>query len=668
MILRSLEIENFGLYAGRQVLDLVPRRAPGQPTPVVLFGGRNGAGKTTLLEAVRLALYGRLALGHRIGQSEYEQHLRSRMHNKVGGQSAASASVGLEFDYAENGVIHNYRVLRRWSARGDRATETLTLEKDGKPVDSVPRDEWHLFLQELIPPGVSQLFFFDGEKIADIARDDVDEGLAEAVRGLLGIELVGRLRTDLGLFMARRASGETAAAAARLEAIVAEHKDLDDRIASLQEDVAELTSRRSGLARVAANARQRFSAEGGEAANQRAVLEASQAEIRHQLARREVELRELAGGLLPFAMAPRVTARLAETLSNSSGSDAGEAAALRERLLSWRGTGQPHRSAVWKEGHWRDLEAFLRADGLASVADGTVPLADIGAKERAALLQQLREVRDVTVARASLIGSEIDRLSGRLKDVEANLVRAAGGEAGVILDELVVAEKQVGAIEAELNARSEELRVLQFRRAALKRENDRLLKDQSEVEASQGRSALAGRVGQALQQYEERLLASKLSKLQSEFVDRFNYLARKEGFVADVRIDPTSFAITLIDPDGHEIAKSSLSAGEKQVYAIAMLWALAHTSGRSLPMIIDTPLARLDSEHRLALVLRYFPEASHQVIILSTDTEVDEPLRSMLMPAVSHTYRLDYDPERRSTMAVPGYFDDEEQAREVQQA
>ena len=76
-------------------------------------------------------------------------------------------------------------------------------------------------------------------------------------------------------------------------------------------------------------------------------------------------------------------------------------------------------------------------------------------------------------------------------------------------------------------------------------------------------------------------------------------------------------------------------------------------------MIIDTPLARLDSEHRTAIVERYFPEASHQVIVLSTDTEVDEGLLARLAPSISHSYRLDYDPETRATTARPGYFDEE---------
>jgi len=268
-------------------------------------------------------------------------------------------------------------------------------------------------------------------------------------------------------------------------------------------------------------------------------------------------------------------------------------------------------------------------------------------------------VRETTAAKAALLASELDRLGGRLREVEANLIRASGEGAGVILDELTLAEQQVGAIEAELKARSEELKSLEFRRANLRRERERLLKAQADAEASEGRAALAGRIGVALQQYEERLLETKLSRLQSEFVRCFNRLARKDGFVNDVRIDSATFEITLVERNGREIPKSSLSAGEKQVYAIAMLWALARTSGRALPMIIDTPLARLDSEHRAAIVERYFPEASHQVIVLSTDTEVDRTLLEQLMPAVSHTYSLEYDSTGGSTIVVPGYFDEE---------
>ncbi len=597
-------------------------------------------------------------LGIALDKGSTEDYLLSRMHVGPDSRPAGASAVGLEFDYAEAGQIHRYHVTRRWVRKGSKAIETLALEKDGKPIASVPQDEWHHFLQELIPPGVSQLFFFDGEKIAEIARDDIDEGLADAVRGLLGIELVGRLRTDLGLFLARRSNREDGDTATRLEQAVRLETELDGRIAEMTEHVAELTSRRAGQARVAANLRQRFSAEGGDAASKRASLEATRDELRQQIVRRETELRDLAGGLLPFAVAPKLVSNLIEALSRPTPPGGREAASLRERILAWRADGNPPRQASWKETHWRDLDAFLAACETEGMQGQ--PLGDLELGERSAFLDRLRQVQESIRARAGLIASELDQVGRRLQTVEAELVRASGKGSGVILDELILAEQQVGAMEAELRAREEELRGLEFQRAATKRERERLLRTQEESEAAEGRAALAGRIGRVLQQYEERLLETKLAQLQREFVHRFNHLARKEGFVADARIDRVTFATTLIDRNGREIPKAELSAGEKQVYAIAMLWALARTSGRALPMIIDTPLARLDSEHRAALVERYFPEASHQVIVLSTDTEVDNGLLRRLTPAVSHMYQLDYDPKTRSTTVRPGYFGEEQ--------
>ena len=99
-----------------------------------------------------------------------------------------------------------------------------------------------------------------------------------------------------------------------------------------------------------------------------------------------------------------------------------------------------------------------------------------------------------------------------------------------------------------------------------------------------------------------------------------------------------------------------LSAGERQLLAIALLWGLARVSGRALPTVIDTPLGRLDSSHRANLIERYFPSASHQVILLSTDEEINRTYHRMLEPQIGRSYLLQYDDEERATTVVDGYF------------
>ena len=114
----------------------------------------------------------------------------------------------------------------------------------------------------------------------------------------------------------------------------------------------------------------------------------------------------------------------------------------------------------------------------------------------------------------------------------------------------------------------------------------------------------------------------------------------------------------MYDPKGQLLPKQRLSAGEKQLLAIAFLWGLARVSGRNLPIAIDTPLGRLDSSHRNNLVERYFPTASHQVILLSTDTEIGKPEVAKLteQEAISRSYLLKYHPDQGNTTLEEGYF------------
>ena len=669
MILRNVTLQDFGVYAGTTTLDLIPRRREGSSLPVILIGGKNGVGKTTFLEAVRFALYGRRALGARVAQADYDAYLRDRV-NRLSG--SAGAAVSLEFDYAEAGTIHRYKIRREWATRGRSVVETLDLLKDGETITSVPRDEWHSFLQELVPPGVSQLFFFDGEKISEIAEgDEDDEQLGSAIRSLLGIDLVGRLRVDLGLYIARHQKDDDSAAAARLEAVNRDIQVAERRAATLGDEVAELVSQRDSQARAAEQVRRQFVAEGGDAAVQRDKIEAERGEVGRAMAQAEHELRDTANKLLPFAMAPQLTFAFREALSGAGvGYDAGATAALLEAIAEWRAEGSPARHAKWGTAHWGDLEAFLHSRTRAPGATADCPaIREVG--DGTTAIARLDEVEAVVRPRAHDLLSEMDRLSARARTLETALGRADNASAGLLLDELQLSERRLGATEAALSARQEEWKLIKGQLVTLEREQKRLLNEQAGSEKAQQRSALAARAAQALGDYEERLLAHKLGQLKSEFVRCFNHLARKENLVACVEIDPIRFATTLIDRAGNSMPKASLSAGEKQIYAIAMLWALARASGRPLPMIIDTPLARLDSEHRAKLVERYFPRASHQVILLSTDTEINEQLLKALKPSISHSFRLDFDQVDGRTDVLPGYFGTEsrtEGQRALQQA
>jgi DNA sulfur modification protein DndD len=160
MIFTQISLTDFGLFRGSHSINLIPK--PGRP--VILFGGKNGAGKSTLFEAVRLCLYGQKAFGGSLSKDAYLSYLNSRIHsNPTLLIQPTVASISLDFNYADAGQVHAYRLTRSWERKGtQKVQEQVDVIRDGKALDEVSEDYWQDFVRDMVPQGISQLFFFDG--------------------------------------------------------------------------------------------------------------------------------------------------------------------------------------------------------------------------------------------------------------------------------------------------------------------------------------------------------------------------------------------------------------------------------------------------------------------------------------------------------------------------
>ena len=159
-----------------------------------------------------------------------------------------------------------------------------------------------------------------------------------------------------------------------------------------------------------------------------------------------------------------------------------------------------------------------------------------------------------------------------------------------------------------------------------------------------------------MKEFKIRLQAQKVHQLEANVTQCFQYLAQKQAMITTISIEPDTLDITLFDYDGGILLKEQLSAGEKQMFAISLLWGLALTSGYKLPVIIDTPMARLDSAHRSNFINCYLPNASSQVVVLSTDEEVYGQYLNDIEPYVNTCYTLIYDDAAKCSRIEPGYF------------
>jgi DNA sulfur modification protein DndD len=177
-----------------------------------------------------------------------------------------------------------------------------------------------------------------------------------------------------------------------------------------------------------------------------------------------------------------------------------------------------------------------------------------------------------------------------------------------------------------------------------------------EAELHSRMAARTDQLTECMRAFKSAVLSKHIARLEDAIFDSYRKLLRKEGLVSKVAIDPIKMELALFDVHNHPIPLERLSAGERQLLATSILWGLAKSSGRALPVVIDTPLGRLDATHREKLINHYFPDASHQVILLSTDEEINEKYYSQIKRHVGLEYQLAYDESTGGTSVKTGYL------------
>jgi DNA sulfur modification protein DndD len=277
----------------------------------------------------------------------------------------------------------------------------------------------------------------------------------------------------------------------------------------------------------------------------------------------------------------------------------------------------------------------------------------------------LRHLRENTLPsvrdRVALLVKELAALDERIARLEADLAR--------VPDEDRIAAAQ-GRLREKKTAHQEALHRLEeikVRKKALRSQCERAEQQMDRlgsenVEARFGEDARlrmlkhSEKVRNTLTTFKTRIIGKHARKIEGLMLESFQLLLRKTNLISGLTIDPETFAVTLLDRAGQTLPFDRLSAGERQLLATALLWGLARASGRPVPTLIDTPLGRLDSSHRRHLVERYFPRASHQVLLLSTDEEIVGDYLKALKPYITRSYHLAHDEALGSTSVNPGYF------------
>ena len=551
MILDSITLQNFGLYAGRQTVELTP---PSGDRPIVLFGGMNGGGKTTFLDALQLGFFGAHAKTSTRGSTAYRDYLSSSIFRAA---ARPEASIEISFRHIVEGNEDRYRLTRSWSRLNGNCKEAFSVEKNGKREDAVAQN-WASQVDDFLPANIAHLFLFDGEQIERYAS--VEEScslIGSGIQALLGLDMVDQLEQDLRVYERRkRTEVHDERTRGVIEAAERELQGLQSRLDELQQDRAALRTHQIDrhqrkLERIEA----KYKRLGGPLFERRTEIERTLIVAKKILAEGEHALRELAIGPLPLFL-------VRDLLESALGRDRREEDSRRARELF----------DVLKI---RDEEVLglLRSESVDERLLGIVEKHfGVDLARRQVLGQReskLNLAPSVRIDLQGLLQNGFDQLlvssAQLLKAHQRGLHRlsTAMAESDSIPPSDVIAE-----VAAERDAIKTELAALEVQYEGMGEEIGRLAREKERKEQSliglirndeAGQNKLADRerilrhvdrVRSTLGEFRRVVVSRHVRRIERLVLESYQQLLRKDSLIDSLSIDPDSFAITIYARDG----------------------------------------------------------------------------------------------------------------------
>lgn len=663
MKFKELAIQNFGVYEGVHEFSLrTNSQGSDKGQNLIVVKGPNGSGKSTFFTAISLVLFGRQTLGNKVSQREYEEFLLSRFHKaRFAGNTVKTenASVSLALEYVESGRRNEINIKRTWTRNENSVSETLEILKNDSPpeVQEVDYDTW---LNDLFPPGLKTILCFDAEDMNALVRAKNDEELKKVVKHLLGLHLVEQLEDDLQYYLRQKGGGtrydslrdditEQQQAVDKINSKLKEKKDQQEKLRDKEKEI------NSDLNRF----ERELSSEGGDYAARRPIIKERLEQLEEEIEKDEDKLRDLCTELLPFTLAPSLSNKLNSRLES-------ELELHRKQITSeflqdkiGELSESLDNSSLWNELEVEQKQSEKIIQHLKELLESEIDENDhssslvheLAENDVLKLQRWIQEAQKSVPQLALHISDELKEKKEEKAEHKEYLKRAPDDEKlEPIFDKIRDAEEELQQLRKKIGKNDEEIGSLEFKYEEEKRELEKLIEKFEDIQKEKRNFNLAEKSKLALKSYHESLAVKRLQDLCNELVNCFNQICEKDQLLSDAEIDIDTFEVKLTDQNGETVTVNDLSMGESQIYGISLLWALRNISGYNLPLLIDTPIARLDKTHRSNFIHEYLPDVSEQVLLFATTAEMEGDVQSEFEPNMAHLYELNFNEDVGSTV------------------
>lgn len=694
MKINNIILHNFGSYEG--TTDFETRPCDGRN--IVLIGGKNGAGKTTLFTAMRLCLYGYKSMGYKNPNSFYNRAVVKLINNTAKITKPTTTFVTMCIELNNGQGMDSFLLTRKWELN-ESLIESFSVLKNGADLSADEIADFEKYVVSLIPPELFNLYFFDGEKIADFFMDEgSNTRIKDAFLTLCGYDTFDIMRKNFK----RIRAGIPTSAPALDEYIVAK-----DALASAKSLYHDLTDRLKACVDAIADCEATLDAEEKEYHQKGGITEEEWNQKLYTLKEEEKKretynalLKKWANDVIPFIMlrkqilalkaqienenqalkytyfcevlnSPAVQALVKDKLAEIDSAAFADFGTEKEPILNLSFeqnslilaqintilSFEQDKVEKCKKAIKRSLNLTakirkeIESSSITSVQEYMKRRAQLF-EEKSALLVQRVELEQQLVAQKEALtlaeqqlGKVQTRLEEELKKASINDISA---RAIVMLDKLqeILYRRQIDKVE---NCFRKEIRTLMRKTHFI---DDIYIDDNFNTHIYRTEKVSIEKIRKALKtNTEEQLLAFWGAKAMQTLYKKANSNAYNDMCKYFESVDIKSLSLQI------EIDKASLSNGEKQIFIMALYYSLVSLCNHELPFVIDTPFARIDTEHRHNISKHFFSELKGQVFILSTNEEINSSHVQILKDKIAATYMLENSDNKRTVAVKNSYFE-----------
>lgn len=668
MIIKEIELYNFRIYKDSNIINLTKE---GEKN-IFIISGRNGFGKTTFLMSMVWCLYGRqmqevddIYKKEIDDQGGYSKYIANSLNRLAKAEENHNFHVSVTFTDVNIPEVpcKEVKIQRSYNAKTS-TIEEVEIFIDGYPSGLSKEVGQEIFIRDFIMPiEIAKFFFFDAEKIVSLAEVNTPEQkkkLSKAYSEVLGIKKYEDLKGELeGLQLKLRQESASATERGHLKQLEAEFETCEDRIKENNEKIRELRDKRSEKNKESRDIQEKLIKSGSLITIEELQSIRLQEEL---LIKKQTELQDNLKNsydIIPFAIAGEKFLEVSNQIENEANFKLAEfkeenvSNVTNKILTDLLNTPKPKSLAIDHQVHSFFAETFEKlirkhffsdTPSFSSDFKTVHEFSDAERNELTALLNNIRLSFKESFKRITgdynLTRNELNSIRKKIRDAESNQ------EDPIIADyrnSKETLDKEIIRIDDTIDSLNREIGELQNEKTQRTKKIDELSKKLSVSEKNKEKDEVISRQISVLRHFIAEFKAQKKKSLEEQILKGLETLLHKKGFVKKVEVEIIGDTIDIVlkNARNEEIKKESLSKGEQQMYATALLRGLVEESDIQFPIFIDSPMQKFDEQHAENIVKYFYPNISDQVVIFPLiNKELTAKEYNILSKNIAQTYLI----------------------------